>query len=1063
MVDSWRVVPSLAVIFWAVWYASSEPKSLDKRHEFGHEMVHRPQYEDVYIVRFREYRMAQDHKSVLEAALTTVGWQWIERHNPAMRFPTDFGLIKAPRSSIDEIASFLKRFETVKDVYQERRLSHRLTSLASGDVETIFKPPGRLQTRPTFSLEGNVHESKLQASQRGTFPNRILAQQQPQKLATLLGADKLWSLGFRGQGVRMGVFDTGIIANHPDVKNITERTNWTHEPTLDDGLGHGSFVAGVIAGTSPDCPGLAPDVAIYTFRVFTNDQVSYTSWFLDAFNYAIATEMDVVNLSIGGPDYLDRPFVEKVWEVTGAGIIMTSAIGNDGPLYGTLNNPADQNDVIGVGGIGWGGEIAQFSSRGMSTWELPRGYGRSKPDVMAHGKDVQGSRITGGCRSLSGTSVASPVVAGAVCLLASTVPLSRRHMLNPGSMKQVLIEGASRLPSLNMFEQGAGALNVTASHEILTTYSPRASIVPAKLDLTECPYAWPFCRQPLYADAMPVMFNATILNGMGVVGQLEGSPEWKPADQGGEYLDVQFEWSPVLWPWSGYLAVYLRVRSEGSTFHGTAQGEVSFTVLSPPSSSSLTEGETSGPQRTEISLPIKAEIIPTPTREKRILWDQFHSMAYPPAYIPRDDLAIRHDILDWHGDHIHTNFHELYNFLKDSGYYIEVLGSPATCFDASSYGILMIVDPEEEFYKEEITKLRSDVEKYGLGLVVFADWYELGSVKNTRFYDDNTRSWWEAATGGSNVPALNDLLMPMGVAFAGGTYDLQMGVKGVDGNWQLSSGSSLAAFPAGGYLFYATSDGSHQPDKPDAPPVLGLTDVGRGRLVVYGDSNCLDEAHRRGGNCHDLLLKLLAYTTHVDENDQETGTISLTGLLTETARLEAPFGSLEVDGLPQRRTDVDMSHAFYALNHPLECFLNSNKAVMPRSKSAVQSKAEPERRGDGKDWLERASKSQQNTAVLDAHRDVENKSELTENVVMSDSMELPSASNTPLRWVPEKMVGNVQIISVLGTVGLFLLWSLTRRRIRPVISLNGGYSSAGKRIPMLPVFNLSPVRPSRHE
>jgi hypothetical protein len=41
-------------------------------------------------------------------------------------------------------------------------------------------------------------------------------------------------------------------------------------------------------------------------------QVSYTSWFLDAFNYAIATNMDVLNLSIGGPDYLDLPFVEKV-------------------------------------------------------------------------------------------------------------------------------------------------------------------------------------------------------------------------------------------------------------------------------------------------------------------------------------------------------------------------------------------------------------------------------------------------------------------------------------------------------------------------------------------------------------------------------------------------------------------------------------------------------------------------------------------------------------------------------------------------------------------------------
>ena len=155
--------------------------------------------------------------------------------------------------------------------------------------------------------------------------------------------------------------------------------------------------------------------------MFTNDQVSYTSWFLDAFNYAIATQMNIVNLSIGacacvwgasvwgggdsggayvcaggsarrlnsaphahspleycglklgvaappatsspypspahllagGPDHLDAPFVDKVGEVTSAGIIMVSAIGNDGPLYGTLNNPGALRCVrCGDGGVG---------------------------------------------------------------------------------------------------------------------------------------------------------------------------------------------------------------------------------------------------------------------------------------------------------------------------------------------------------------------------------------------------------------------------------------------------------------------------------------------------------------------------------------------------------------------------------------------------------------------------------------------------------------------------------------------------------------------------------------
>ena len=93
--------------------------------------------------------------------------------------------------------------------------------------------------------------------------------------------------------------------------------------------------------------------------------------------------------------------MEKIDEIVANGIIMVSAIGNDGPLYGTLNNPADQLDVIGVGGIDYRDKIASFSSRGMSTHELPHGYGRVKPDIVAYGRDVMGSKIAGGCRSLS--------------------------------------------------------------------------------------------------------------------------------------------------------------------------------------------------------------------------------------------------------------------------------------------------------------------------------------------------------------------------------------------------------------------------------------------------------------------------------------------------------------------------------------------------------------------------------------------------------------------------------------------------------------------------------------
>ena len=99
--------------------------------------------------------------------------------------------------------------------------------------------------------------------------------------------------------------------NHPHFKEVKERSNWTDEPGLGDGVGHGTFVAGVIASFK-DCLGFAPDAELYTYRVFTNDQVSFTSWFLDAFNYAMYREMDVLNLSIGGPDYMDIPFFEKI-------------------------------------------------------------------------------------------------------------------------------------------------------------------------------------------------------------------------------------------------------------------------------------------------------------------------------------------------------------------------------------------------------------------------------------------------------------------------------------------------------------------------------------------------------------------------------------------------------------------------------------------------------------------------------------------------------------------------------------------------------------------------------
>eukprot|EP00897_Mesotaenium_endlicherianum_P007975 jgi/Mesen1/7205/ME000371S06295 len=264
---------------------------------------------------------------------------------------------------------------------------------------------------------------------------------------------------------------------------------------------------------------------------------------------------------------------------------------------------------------------------------------------------------------------------------------------SPPSRQQKLV-GAGPWVGLVGVARG-GADHGLGSYAVLASYQPRASIVPAALDLTECPYAWPFCKLPLYAHAMPLVFNATILNGMGVAGWLAEPPRWRPASPAGALLDVRFTWSDTIWPWTGFLGLYLRVRPEGANVTAIADGEVTFTVVSPPGAGEASE------RRCECRLPLRVAVVPTPPRERRLLWDQFHNVRYPPGYIPRDSLDVRNDILDWHGDHLHTNYHGLFDALHAAGYFVEILGSPLTCFDALQYGSLLLVDLEDEFHEEE--------------------------------------------------------------------------------------------------------------------------------------------------------------------------------------------------------------------------------------------------------------------------------------------------------------------------------------------------------------------------
>uniref|UniRef100_A0A6I8S805 Membrane-bound transcription factor site-1 protease n=1 Tax=Xenopus tropicalis TaxID=8364 RepID=A0A6I8S805_XENTR len=820
--------------------------------------------EHEYIVAFTGYYTAKARNKFISTALKSRGisdWKIVPRNNPASDYPSDFELIEIKTSQRDTVLT-LEDHPNIKRVTPQRRVFRSLKFVES----EMPAPCNETKWSQKWQSSRPLRRTSLSLSSgfwhaTGRHSSRRLLKAIPRQVAQTLQADVLWQLGYTGSNVKVAVFDTGLSEKHPHFKNVKERTNWTNEKTLDDGLGHGTFVAGVIASMR-ECQGFAPDSELHIYRVFTNNQVSYTSWFLDAFNYAILKKIDVLNLSIGGPDFMDHPFVDKVWELTANNVIMVSAIGNDGPLYGTLNNPADQMDVIGVGGIDFEDNIARFSSRGMTTWELPGGYGRMKPDIVTYGSGVRGSGLKGGCRSLSGTSVASPVVAGAVTLLVSTV--QKRELVNPASMKQALIASARRLPGVNMFEQGHGKLDLLRAFQILNSYKPQASLSPSYVDLTECPYMWPYCSQPIYYGGMPTIVNVTILNGMGVTGRIVDKPDWQPyLPHNGDNIEVAFSYSSVLWPWSGYLAISISVAKKASSWEGIAQGHIMVTVASPEENESKNGAE----QFSTVKLPIKVKIIPTPPRSKRVLWDQYHNLRYPPGYFPRDNLRMKNDPLDWNGDHVHTNFRDMYQHLRSMGYFVEVLGAPFTCFDASQYGTLLLVDSEEEFFPEEISKLRRDVAN-GLSLVVFSDWYNTSVMRKVKFYDENTRQWWMPDTGGANIPALNDLLSVWSMSFSDGIYEGDFTMANHD--MYYASGCSIAMFPEeGAVISQSLKDQGLEVLKQETSlvqnvPVLGMYQTpseGGGRIVLYGDSNCLDDSHRQK-DCFWLMDALLQYTSY---------------------------------------------------------------------------------------------------------------------------------------------------------------------------------------------------------
>ena len=294
----------------------------------------------------------------------------------------------------------------------------------------------------------------------------------------LIGADQVWSqLGFTGFGVRIAVIDTGVDYNHSDLGGCFgagckvvggyDFVNSDADP-MDD-HGHGTHVAGIAAGHVGVLNGVAPDAEILAYKVLNASGSGSFSDVIAALEEALdpdgnpATDdgAHVANLSLGGPGDPDDAVSQAVDNAVDAGMVVAVAAGNSGPGARTIESPGTARKAITVGATDKSDVIASFSSRGPVIWE---NGAIIKPDIVAPGVSICSSRwdnawaglecIDQAHVAISGTSMATPHVAGAAALLLDAHP-----DWNPAEVKMALRNTALDL-GYDVNTQGYGRLLV---------------------------------------------------------------------------------------------------------------------------------------------------------------------------------------------------------------------------------------------------------------------------------------------------------------------------------------------------------------------------------------------------------------------------------------------------------------------------------------------------------------------------------------------------------------------------------------------------------------------------
>ncbi|MGW6862297.1 S8 family peptidase [Streptomyces xanthophaeus] len=288
-----------------------------------------------------------------------------------------------------------------------------------------------------------------------------------------VGADAAWAAGYDGKGTKVAVLDTGTDLEHPDLKGrVAASKNFTDSDTDADRQGHGTHTISTVGGSGAESggarKGVAPGAELLSGKVLNDQGYGLDSWIIAGMEWAVESKADVVSMSLGDPSQTacDDPLAAATERLSQQGPLFVIAAGNSGPGNNTVSSPGCAASALTVGAVDRDDSTASFSSRG------PAGLQHTlKPEIAAPGVGISaaaaGGRGVYAYQSMSGTSMATPHVAGAAAIV------KQRHPdWTSQQVKAALVGSADTKVPGDVRETGAGRLDVQAAIGATVTGAP---------------------------------------------------------------------------------------------------------------------------------------------------------------------------------------------------------------------------------------------------------------------------------------------------------------------------------------------------------------------------------------------------------------------------------------------------------------------------------------------------------------------------------------------------------------------------------------------------------------